>query len=373
MKESKAPAVSAEALAKQAEAAAQLRAGRHMWVHSAALAVLATGALFAMMYLARAVLTVVLFSVLLAFILAPVAEFCERFLHFPRALSSLAAVLVLLGTLYGATWACYSQAEDFADQLPQYTEKLREMALNFRQHAERFQKSTETMLPPSNNDRNTVRVTPASDWGRMLKEGAISASEAMVMVSFMPFLIYFMLCWREHIRAHTVMLFKLEDRQTAYTTIGLISAMIRSFIAGNLLIGVVTSLLSAVVFGFIGVPYFYVIALLSGFLSLIPYLGVILAILPPVAASLGNLSGTHVAIIVVTVLALHLISLNVLYPWIIGSRLQLNPLAVTLSLLFWGWLWGAAGLILAVPMTAALKIVFDHVQPLKAAGAWLGE
>jgi predicted PurR-regulated permease PerM len=62
----------------------------------------------------------------------------------------------------------------------------------------------------------------------------------------------------------------------------------------------------------------------------------------------------------------------VLYPKIIGGRLRLNPLTVTLALLIWGWIWGAAGLILAIPITAGMKIVFDHVEPLKPFGAWLG-
>jgi predicted PurR-regulated permease PerM len=77
---------------------------------------------------------------------------------------------------------------------------------------------------------------------------------------------------------------------------------------------------------------------------------------------------------IVTVVAVsHVIALNVLYPKIIGRRLQLNPLAVTLALLFWGWLWGAMGLILAVPLTAAIKIIFDHVDSLRSWGNWLGE
>jgi predicted PurR-regulated permease PerM len=75
----------------------------------------------------------------------------------------------------------------------------------------------------------------------------------------------------------------------------------------------------------------------------------------------------------VTVFGLHLFALNVLYPKFLGSRLKLNPLAVTLALLFWGWLWGAMGLVLAIPMTGAIKIVFDHVAPLRDMGAWLGE
>ena len=66
-------------------------------------------------------------------------------------------------------------------------------------------------------------------------------------------------------------------------------------------------------------------------------------------------------------------AINVLYPKLIGKRLQLNPLAVTIALLIWGWLWGAVGLILAVPLTAALKIIFDNVESLRPYGAWLGE
>ena len=82
---------------------------------------------------------------------------------------------------------------------------------------------------------------------------------------------------------------------------------------------------------------------------------------------------TLLVAILIAVFGLHLFALNVLYPKFLGSRLQLNPLAVTLSLLFWGWLWGAMGLVLAVPMTAAIKIVFDHIETLRGYGSWLGE
>jgi predicted PurR-regulated permease PerM len=77
--------------------------------------------------------------------------------------------------------------------------------------------------------------------------------------------------------------------------------------------------------------------------------------------------------LVAAVLALHVISLNLIYPTFLGNRLQLNPLTVTISLLFWGWLWGAMGLVLAIPLTAAAKIIFDHIEVLKPYGAWLGE
>jgi predicted PurR-regulated permease PerM len=63
---------------------------------------------------------------------------------------------------------------------------------------------------------------------------------------------------------------------------------------------------------------------------------------------------------------------NLLYPKFLGNRMALNPLAVTIGLLVWGTLWGAMGLLLAVPLTAAMKIVFDHVEILRPYGSWLG-
>jgi predicted PurR-regulated permease PerM len=69
--------------------------------------------------------------------------------------------------------------------------------------------------------------------------------------------------------------------------------------------------------------------------------------------------------IALTVFTLHIVSLNVLYPKFLGGRLRLNPLAVTIALLVWAWLWGAAGLVLAVLITAGMKIVCDHVESLK--------
>jgi predicted PurR-regulated permease PerM len=156
-------------------------------------------------------------------------------------------------------------------------------------------------------------------------------------------------------------------------TLGAMSAMIRTFIVGNLVIALFMAVISTIVFGVIKLPYFYFLGPMSGFLSVIPYLGVVLAIVPPVIAGMGQIGSEEIVVIIITVVSLHLFAINVLYPKVIGRRLQLNPLAVTLALLFWGWLWGAMGLILAVPLTAALKIIFDHVDSLRPYAAWLGE
>jgi predicted PurR-regulated permease PerM len=149
--------------------------------------------------------------------------------------------------------------------------------------------------------------------------------------------------------------------------------MMKSFIAGNFAIGLFMSVCSVVIFGFLGVPYFYFLGFISGFLSLMPYLGIAMAMLPPIAAGIGTMSDARLLMVGATVLGLHLLAMNVLYPKILGSRLQLNPLVVTISLLIWGFIWGAMGLILAVPIMAAVKIICDHVTSLRPIGEWMGE
>jgi predicted PurR-regulated permease PerM len=182
-----------------------------------------------------------------------------------------------------------------------------------------------------------------------------------------------MITWKDHAHSTTVRLFPKEHRLVAHRTVGRISTMIRSFIAGNIFVGLISALISGVVFWYLGIPYFYFLGMISGFVSLIPYLGIFLALLPPLAGGIGVIDATGVGIIVLTVVGLHLVSMNVLYPKIVGKRLRLNPLAVTLSLLFWAWIWGAMGLILAVPLVGATKIVCDYIDPLQGLGAWLGD
>ena len=204
-------------------------------------------------------------------------------------------------------------------------------------------------------------------------KGFGSVSSGAFAITFIPFLVYFMLSWQQHVRSATVMLFRMEHRHTAYVTLGLISRMIRSFMVGNLLLGLLMATISVAVFGAIGLPFFFVVGVLSGFLSLVPYLGLALALAPPLLVGLGQTDSGDLFAICVLVLALHFFALNVMYPKFLGNRMQINPLAVTIALLFWGWLWGAMGLILAIPITAAMKIIFDHVESLKPWGAWMGE
>ncbi len=333
--------------------------------------IIATGVVLTLCYVAKLVLVTTLVSVLLAFILAHLRDFLQR-MRLARSLSSLIAVLLLMAAVYGAVWFSYSQTVIFVENLPKYSNRIRESVMSFRKQAETFQRTTETLLP-SEEDAAGTPAQPVPRWGLNLRPRFGSLSQVLLAVSFVPFLVYFMLSWQHHVRASTVMLFRMEHRHTAYVTLGMIASMIRSFMVGNLLVGLFLAAVSTLVFAAIGLPFSYIVGALSGFLSLVPYAGAVLAIGPPLMVGLGQITSGDLVVIAISVFGLHVFALNVLYPKLLGNRLQLNPLAVTLALLFWGWMWGGMGLILAIPVTGAMKVVFDHVDSLRAFGAWLGK
>ena len=322
--------------------------------------------ILALCYFGETVLVVMLVSLLLAFVLAPVVDFFMR-LRLPRPVAAALAVLMLVAIVAAVVYYSANQASVFLQDLPKYSGKIRDEIMRFRKQAQTLEELNES------SDRGVVNVHATQDWTEVLTRGVGSASAYLIASSFIPFLVYFMLSWQQHVRSATVMLFPLKNRHTAYVTLGLISAMIRGFMVGNFLIGLLIGTASTIVFGILGIPFFYFVGFVSGFLSMIPYMGTLLALAPPVFVSIGHLGSEDFFYIVVTVLGLHVIAVNLLYPKVLGNRLQLNPLAVTMSALVWAALWGAVGLLLAIPITAAAKIIFDHVESLKPYGAWLGE
>src|SRR6266853_6076472 len=102
------------------------------------------------------------------------------------------------------------------------------------------------------------------------------------------------------------------------------------------------------------------LGIVSGFLNLIPFLGAVLAsVIPLLAATLQFERAGPFLIIAGTIVTLHLVSANLLIPKFIGSRVNIGPVAATVGMLFWSWVWGGVGLLLAIPLTAFVKLVAE--------------
>jgi predicted PurR-regulated permease PerM len=335
--------------------------------------VIAIAAAVGLIYLLKLVLVTILFSALLAFALDPLVVALAK-IRVPRAIGSAIALLLFIALSLALTFFFYNRAMDFLDELPQYSVTIRENLQKLQAQADKLENSTRSLMPEGKGKKPIpVQVQQAPGLTKLISSGASQFGDLALAIGFVPFLIYFMLTWKSHIHSATLAVFPKEKRLVAYRTIGRISEMVRSFIVGNLVVGLLNAAASTLIFGYVHLPYFYFLGVISAFVGLVPYLGLFFALLAPLAAGMGVLTKTQLFIVFVTVIVLHLVSMNVLYPKVIGRRLRLNPLAVALSLLFWAWIWGAFGLILAVPLMAATKIICDYIEPLQGLGSWLGD
>jgi predicted PurR-regulated permease PerM len=336
--------------------------------------VIATAAAVGLIYLLKPVFVTVLVSTLLAFCLEPIVLGLQR-VRIPRPAGAAIALLLLLGLSGLLIFFFYNRAVDFAEELPRFSEQIRDDLEKFETQAKKIEDSTRSILPAQEGKKQPIPVQVQEPRGlaKLISGSASQLGEIALAISFVPVLIYFMLTWKAHVHSATLRVFPKEKRLVAYRTIGRISEMVRSFIAGNLFVGLLNAVASTAVFGAMHLPYFYFLGAISAFVGLIPYLGVFFALLAPLAAGMGVLDKSHLAVIFLTVVVLHILTMNLLYPKLIGRRLRLNPLAVALSLLFWAWIWGAFGLILAIPLMGTAKIICDYIEPLQGLGDWLGD
>lgn len=342
---------------------------------SVSLRVMAGILIFACVYYASALLITLVVSVLIAFMLDPVVDLMER-VRVPRWAGALAMVLIVLVLLWFLAYLLYGRAEAFVQNLPAVSAKVTQFVDHFENVVSNLRQSTSSFSPSSNqNGLLTVQVQQQqAQWTRFLLRGVGSIYSFTVTVMFIPFLVFFMLTSKHHLKDATIDLFSMERHQQIEDILESVTQMVRQYIFGSFLVALISMALITPVFLLIHLRYAIVLGGVSAFLDLVPYIGIALAILPPLVVALMQFNtAAPIIIIGVVISAVHLLSVNLFTPKLVGGRVRLSALSVTISMMLWGWLWGAMGLVLAVPITAAFKTVCDNVPTLKPFGYWLGD
>ncbi|HYV61797.1 MAG TPA: AI-2E family transporter [Bryobacteraceae bacterium] len=367
-----------------------------------AITIMAIAGGVALLYYGRLFFITVIIAFMIAFLLEPAVRVFMR-IRMPRGLASFLVCALWLGCLYFAGLALYTEGTAMVDDLPAYGARINELVDNAADRVGVFEKNVyRTLVPRRFQDQDTPPQTQPEPPGargkrkpadpplvppvqevRVRQEPTAMVSyvydylssfySVLLMASFIPFLVYFILSWGDHLRSRLLFTLEGEPRYTVAKALDGVGDMVRAYVVGNFLLGVLLSVASAILFSSVGLPYWPVVGPLSGFLSLVPYIGMPLALIPPLVAALPVGKPALYLFLLVSVGLLHLFALNLLYPKFVGSRVHLNPLAVTLALMLWGMLWGGIGLILAIPITAGMKAICDNVSSLKPYGRLLGD
>ena len=361
-------------------------------------AILAFAAAVALLYFGRVFLITLIIAVIIAFLLDPVVMMFVK-LRLPRPLASFAVCSISVAVVYLMGLALFTEFAGLAEDLPTYSQRVNTLVDSVATRVDQMEKTTYELVVPKRFQPPDPSLT-ASKTGRKrrpdpsipppIPEVRIHADpkpiwtylygymasfyDVLLMASFVPFLVYFMLSWRDHLRRSFLYLFDGPNRHMAGKAWEGVAEMARGYVLGNFVLGLIVSVISCAFFFSIQLPYWPIVGPVSSFLSLVPYVGMPLAIVPPILAGLATYDEPGMYFIIAIVVAvLHLIAMNLLYPKVIGSRVHLNPLVVTVALMFWGTLWGAIGLLMAIPITAAVKAVCDNVSSLQGYGKLLGD
>ena len=360
--------------------------------------------LIGLLYYGKLFFVTVISALIISFILEPFVQFFMR-LRLPRGPASFVACSLALLALYFGSLGAYAQISGLIQDLPSYVQRINDIGQSVVTKIESVENTLNQLLPKRmQGERGTpqqtpppvapakrrrapepqspippavqeIRITPEQPSVVNWLYGQVGQiSEMLLAASFVPFLVYFMLSWRDHIRRSFLQLFDGENRGEVSRSLRGVAELSRAYIAGNFVLGMVLSVVTTGLFLFFRLPYALLVGPISGFLSLVPYVGLPLAVLPPALAALPVYTRLPQYLLLGTAVALlHLIAMNLLYPKVVGARVHLNPLAVTIALMFWGLLWGGAGLALAIPITAGIKAVCDNVSGLEPYGRLLGD
>jgi predicted PurR-regulated permease PerM len=316
--------------------------------------------LIAFCFFASSICIAVVLASFLALLADPAVQFLER-LRMPRSLAAGLIVLTGAAVLSVMVYGSYNKLTEFSDDSEIYADRIRELIAPIAARVQHVQESAGEVIhdaTPTPKGSHEVRVRDSTSWATYLARGVGSLGGALVIAGVVPFLVFFMLIVRE--KLYTALKALAASRLDIDTLITKVKGLVVGYAIGNVWIGAVLSVISIITFWKVGLQPAVVLGVVSGLLNLIPFLGIVLALAVPLVAGLVQLHSTaQFATVIVVVSALHLIAANFLLPRFVGSRLDVGPVAATIGLLFWGWLWGIAGIFLAVPLTAVMKLLAD--------------
>jgi predicted PurR-regulated permease PerM len=332
--------------------------------------IIAAGIVIAFCYWASTVLVTLLVAVLTAYFLDPIVSWFET-IRIPRALGSLLVVLVTLAMLATLGWTLVARFDQFGTDWPKYRAPLREVFQAVDSRMANLEAHVSEIAPSRTGER--VVTLADSHPVRDALVGRLSSLYGFILAaSFVPFLVFFMLAAKRQVVHATMQLFSSSDRTQVKEALEDVTRVLRTYLMGTALVGLILILASWLFFWTIGLEFPFLTGLVSGICNLVPYIGLVLSWVPPlmIGAAQFHKIGPFIGIVAMLTF-FHIVAANLLVPALVGWRMRLNAVALTVSILFWGWLWGAMGLILAIPITAVMKVICDHVEGWQPVGRWL--
>ena len=324
----------------------------------------------ALLYFAAPILIPIVLAATLTYLLLPVVNLLKR-LKIPHWLAVLIVMIVVVGIFVLISYYLIGEISSLASALPQYKDKIQAEIQNWNVRAmELIEKLPSFLKNPGNMSVDADKV---STLGKFLLKGATSITSALVGLVLIFFLTLFMLLEADLFKRKFKRIFGGAHEEEAGKILQEITTQIKGYLQVRFYVFVGLSIIVTVGLLIFDVQYAYVWGPLAGLLNIIPYIGSIAGAIPPIIVTgIQHNSILQMVYVALFFLVVQTIEGNYVTPKLTTTSVDLNTVTSLLSVIYWGWIWGGIGLFLAIPITAAIKVICDHIEPLKPIGIILG-
>jgi predicted PurR-regulated permease PerM len=336
----------------------------------ASLLILAAYAFISMMYIGRNIILPIIFAFVFAIVLHPVESFLIK-LRLGRVLSIAITIILALLIVAGLSMFIILQVSRFTETLPELVQKfdtyLTEAVFWVSGF---FDISTSQISAWIENTKAGFIDRSAPTIGKTL----LNLGNLFVVILLIPVYIFMALYYEPIILEFFRRSFGHGHRHKVSKVISEIKTLVQKYLTGLFIETVIIAVLNTVALIVLGVEYAILLGIIAALLNLIPYIGGILGAILPATIALVTLDTPWVALwVMISFYVIQLIDNNLIVPLIVASKVKINALVSVIVVLAFGALWGIPGMFISIPLTAIVKLIADHIDPLKPLGFLLGD
>lgn len=309
-------------------------------------------------------------AMLISTLLIPLSVFMERKFHFSRSLAAISSTLLFLAVVVGILFLVGAQMSRLTQEWPAFEEQL----VGGVHSIQLWVQDTFGIQQSKQLDFITEHASASLSTGTDLLAKTLSSISTMLMyLVFTVIYTIFLLIYRRHLVRFLVICFKHKHKNTVVKIIVEIQTMVKKYLIGLLLQMILVTIMTFIAYTVLGIKYNFMLAIITGLLNVLPYIGIFMAMLIGVLITFATTSASHVVLVLIALVIIHAIDGNIIMPKIVGSKVKVNSLVVVIGLVIGHMMWGISGMLLAIPTLAIAKIVFDRVDGMRAWGFLLGE
>jgi len=327
--------------------------------------------IFAILYFGKGILFPLITALLFAILVSPIRFFLRRKLRFPNVFASIFTVILFVVFILSVLMFISIQIGNFSQDW-EIIEKNLIIHFNNLQNflKESYGIDEIKQMEYLSNAKNQSQ----SSLTGMLTNFVLSFSDTVFSLVMIPVYMFLLLLYKNHLITFLSKLVGAGEQQNLKKILQDIKIAVRGYLFGVLLQVFIITTLTTIGLSIIGVQYALLLGVITGVLALIPYLGSFMACLITIFASLtGSPDLSLVVWILIVTIIVHLIDSNIIVPLVVSSKVKINALASVIGIFIGGMLAGIAGMFLAIPIIAILKVIFDNVPSLEAWGYLIGD